>query len=182
MTPTTRNMTVCKRPSVCTYFLTQKISKQEISEIFFCGRKLGSKDAESAQDPKPRPPNYRAILRSEQQQRVPAEWLRERKERQPTFSFSKVLGAVLLPCLSLLPPPSMLLSLGVRRAHRHDDSARLRRPLRPRGHPSRAPVPLFNKANWVRARNVLKDILAGFASDPPGFTFYSHKLCGRARA
>jgi len=52
-------------------------------------------------------------------------------ERQPTFSFSKVLGAVLLPRLSLLPPPSMLLRLGVRRAHRHDDSARLRRPLRP---------------------------------------------------
>jgi len=97
----------------------------------------------SAQDPKPRPPNYRAILRSEQQQRVPAEWLRETKERQPTFSFSKVLGAVLLPRLSLLPPPSMLLRLGVRRAHRHDDSARLRRPLRPRGHPSRAPVLLL---------------------------------------
>jgi len=35
-------------------------------------------------------------------QRVPAEWLRERKERQPTFSFSKVLGAVLLSRLSLL--------------------------------------------------------------------------------
>jgi len=40
---------------------------------------------------------------------------------------------------------------------------------------SKSNVPLFNKANWVRARNVLKDILAGFASDPPGFTFYSHK-------
>ena len=37
-------------------------------------------------------------------------------------------------------------------------------------------VLLLNKANWVRARNVLKDILARFASDPPGFTFYSHKL------
>ena len=47
---------------------------------------------------------------------------------------------------------------------------------------SKSNVPLFNKANWVRARNVLKDILAGFASDPLGFTFYSHKLCGRARA
>jgi len=64
-------------------------------------------------------------------------------ERQPTFSFSKVLGAVLLPRLSLLPPPSMLLRLGVRRAHRHDDSARLRRPLRPRGHLSKAPVLLL---------------------------------------
>ena len=40
--------------------------------------------------------------------------------------------------------------------------------------------PLFNKTNWARARNVLQDILAGYASDPPGFEFYTYRLnkCG----
>jgi len=37
-------------------------------------------------------------------------------------------------------------------------------------------VPLFNKRAWARAKNVLADILAGFASDPPGYTMYTRKL------
>jgi len=42
------------------------------------GGNSASRMRKSAQDPKPRPPNYRAIMRSEQQQRVPAEWSREK--------------------------------------------------------------------------------------------------------
>ena len=37
-------------------------------------------------------------------------------------------------------------------------------------------VPLFNKTNWGRANNVLKEILAGHASDPPGVSFYQQRL------
>jgi len=33
--------------------------------------------------------------------------------------------------------------------------------------------PLFNKAAWKRANNVLKEIITGNASDPCGMTFYS---------
>jgi hypothetical protein len=33
--------------------------------------------------------------------------------------------------------------------------------------------PLFNKAAWAKADNVLKEILSGHASDPPGFAFYT---------
>jgi hypothetical protein len=32
--------------------------------------------------------------------------------------------------------------------------------------------PLFNKAAWAKANNILKEILLGFYSDPPGFDFY----------
>jgi hypothetical protein len=37
-------------------------------------------------------------------------------------------------------------------------------------------VPLFNAACWKKAKLVLKAILAGEASDPPGVSFYSFKL------
>ena len=107
------------------------------------GRKIGSKDAEK----RTRSKATAAKLQSNSDKRAATESASRVVERErkgsPTFSFFKVLGAVLLPRLSLLPPPSMLLRLGVRRAHRHDDSARLRRPLRPRGHPSRTPVLLL---------------------------------------
>ena len=36
--------------------------------------------------------------------------------------------------------------------------------------------PLFNKAAWAKAKNVLIEIEAGNASDPPGVSFYSNKL------
>ena len=36
--------------------------------------------------------------------------------------------------------------------------------------------PLFNDAAWKKANGVLKDILAGFISDPPGFSFYQQQL------
>jgi hypothetical protein len=32
--------------------------------------------------------------------------------------------------------------------------------------------PLFNNAAWAKADNVLKEIIAGLASDPPDFIFY----------
>ena len=37
-------------------------------------------------------------------------------------------------------------------------------------------APLFNSRAWKTAKNVLKEILAGHASDPPGISFYSHRL------
>ena len=33
--------------------------------------------------------------------------------------------------------------------------------------------PLFNDAAWAKADNVLKEIVSGHASDPPGFVFYT---------
>ena len=36
--------------------------------------------------------------------------------------------------------------------------------------------PLFNKKAWKKANNVLRDILDGFYSDPPGLNFYTKKL------
>jgi hypothetical protein len=35
---------------------------------------------------------------------------------------------------------------------------------------------LFNREAWRKANSVLKEILAGFASDPPGFPMYTKKL------
>ena len=35
-------------------------------------------------------------------------------------------------------------------------------------------VQLFNKAAWKKVNNVLKEILAGNASDPCGMVFFSH--------
>ena len=43
-------------------------------------------------------------------------------------------------------------------------------------------APLFNKKNWTRANNVLKEILAGHASDPPGFSFYTQRLDAKGDA
>jgi hypothetical protein len=40
-------------------------------------------------------------------------------------------------------------------------------------------APLFNSRAWKTAKNVLKEILAGHASDPPGISFYSHRLTCR---
>ena len=37
-------------------------------------------------------------------------------------------------------------------------------------------APLFNKAAWKKANNVLKEIIAGNASDPCGMVFYSQQL------
>jgi hypothetical protein len=36
--------------------------------------------------------------------------------------------------------------------------------------------PLFNKRAWKKANNILKEIMMGYYSDPPGFAFYSTKL------
>lgn len=36
--------------------------------------------------------------------------------------------------------------------------------------------PLFNREAWKKANSVLKEILQGFASDPPGFSFYTTKV------
>jgi hypothetical protein len=33
--------------------------------------------------------------------------------------------------------------------------------------------PLFNDAAWAKADNVLSEILAGLAADPPGVNFYT---------
>jgi hypothetical protein len=41
---------------------------------------------------------------------------------------------------------------------------------------SETDAPLFNNNAWKAAKNVLKEILAGLASDPPGISFYSHRL------
>ena len=40
-------------------------------------------------------------------------------------------------------------------------------------------APLFNKAAWKRAINVIKKIIAGNASDPCGMTFYSQQLTAK---
>jgi hypothetical protein len=42
-------------------------------------------------------------------------------------------------------------------------------------------APLFNKAAWKKANNVLKlkEILAGNASDPCGMVFYSQQLTAK---
>ena len=36
--------------------------------------------------------------------------------------------------------------------------------------------PLFNDAAWKKANNILKEIIAGFYSDPPGISFYVQKM------
>ena len=41
---------------------------------------------------------------------------------------------------------------------------------------SKTGTPLFNQANWKRANGVLKEILAGHGSDPPGVEFYQQRL------
>ena len=41
---------------------------------------------------------------------------------------------------------------------------------------SKTGQPLFNKAAWAKANNLLKEILLGFYSDPPGFNFYRLQL------
>ena len=41
---------------------------------------------------------------------------------------------------------------------------------------SKTKKPLFTKAAWKKANNVLKDILAGYYSDPPDLNFYTKKL------
>ncbi len=40
-------------------------------------------------------------------------------------------------------------------------------------------APLFNKAAWKKANNVLKEILAGNASDPCGMVFYLQQLTAK---
>jgi hypothetical protein len=40
-------------------------------------------------------------------------------------------------------------------------------------------APLFNKAAWKKANNVLKEILAGNASDPRGMVFYLQQLTAK---
>ena len=37
-------------------------------------------------------------------------------------------------------------------------------------------VPLFNDAAWTKANNVLLEILKGYASDPPGMSFYTPRV------
>mmetsp|Transcript_630 Transcript_630/g.1007 ORF Transcript_630/g.1007 Transcript_630/m.1007 type:complete len:331 (-) Transcript_630:328-1320(-) len=41
---------------------------------------------------------------------------------------------------------------------------------------SKSKKPLFNDAAWKKANGVLREILAGYASDPPGVNFYQEKL------
>jgi hypothetical protein len=41
---------------------------------------------------------------------------------------------------------------------------------------SKTKKPLFSNKAWKKANNVLKDILAGYYSDPPGLNFYTKKL------
>jgi hypothetical protein len=41
---------------------------------------------------------------------------------------------------------------------------------------SKTNKPLFNKAAWKKANNVLHEILKGYAADPPGLSFYSQQL------
>ena len=36
--------------------------------------------------------------------------------------------------------------------------------------------PLFNKEAWTKARQVLREIIAGYYSDPPGIQFYSYEI------
>jgi hypothetical protein len=44
---------------------------------------------------------------------------------------------------------------------------------------SKTDKPLFNQTAWDKAANVLKEILAGYASDPPGFSFYQQQLSAK---
>jgi hypothetical protein len=37
-------------------------------------------------------------------------------------------------------------------------------------------MPLFGMTAWAKAKNVLKDILVGYALDPPGYSFYTQHL------
>ena len=41
---------------------------------------------------------------------------------------------------------------------------------------SESKLPLFNEAAWKKANNVLAEILAGYAADPPGVQFYYQSL------
>jgi hypothetical protein len=41
---------------------------------------------------------------------------------------------------------------------------------------SKTNKPLFNKRAWNKANNVLNEILLGYYSDPPGFSFYTSRL------
>ena len=41
---------------------------------------------------------------------------------------------------------------------------------------SKTQKPLFNRQAWSKANNVLKEILLGYYSDPPGFSFYTNHL------
>jgi hypothetical protein len=41
---------------------------------------------------------------------------------------------------------------------------------------SKMRMPLFNKVAWGKAKNILKDILLGYYSDPPGSNFYQYQL------
>ncbi len=38
---------------------------------------------------------------------------------------------------------------------------------------SKTKMPLFGKTVWIKAKNVLKDIIEGYASNPPGYSFYT---------
>jgi hypothetical protein len=65
----------------------------------------------------------------------------------------------------LVPPPSVL-------------NLRVRAVYAPYGGmvDSKTSNPLFTKENWGKANGVLKEILEGLVSDPPGFDFYSQRL------
>jgi len=39
---------------------------------------------------------------------------------------------------------------------------------------SKSSRPLFNAEAWKKANNLLKEILQGYYSDPPGFNFYTY--------
>lgn len=41
---------------------------------------------------------------------------------------------------------------------------------------SKSKMPLFNTRAWKKANNVLKEVLKGFYSDPPGISFYTNRL------
>jgi hypothetical protein len=41
---------------------------------------------------------------------------------------------------------------------------------------SKTGLPLFNKAAWGKAKSLLKEILLGYYSDPPGASFYRYQL------
>jgi len=107
------------------------------------GRKLCSKNAEK----RTRSKATTAKLQSNYEKRAATESASRVVEREKGkaahLQFFQGTGSSTAGAPVAAPPPSILLRLGVRRAHRHDDSTRLRRPLRPRGHPSRAPVLLL---------------------------------------
>ncbi len=46
---------------------------------------------------------------------------------------------------------------------------------------SKTNKPLFNTEAWTKADNVLKEILCGFYSDPPGFDMYTQRFDARGR-